>query len=147
MVGTRSFLSGGFGNADGVQRSVVPLPRFSFGLAAHRAYCFKCGRDAISARELAPNGVKQILGRSLPLFDWLSPPPAIHAVDTTPSNLPLTARRTIRCYNASITLSSCHLNCSTACKPRPITRSRFGNKSNVHDRQRGRKALRRQTGR
>src|SRR4051812_27216221 len=75
MVGLRSIRSSRLRNANAI--IVVPLPRLSFALVAHRAYCFKCGRDAISARELAPNGVKQILGRSFPLFDFLSFRPAL----------------------------------------------------------------------
>src|SRR5262249_38637870 len=67
-----------FQNADGLCDRLFRCRDFSFGLAANRAYCFKCGCGAISARELATDGVKQILGRSLPLFDCLSSHSALH---------------------------------------------------------------------
>src|SRR5947199_1385790 len=76
-----SILAPSFGKPEcNVGKRLVPrsAAAIRFWLAANRAYCFKCGGDAISARELAPNGVKQILGRSLSLFDCLSPCPALH---------------------------------------------------------------------
>src|SRR6266496_1555863 len=78
MVGPRSLLPADMGTPTVFGDRLFRCRDSSFGLAANWAYCFKCGRDAISARELAPNGVKQILGRSLPLFDCLSLRPALH---------------------------------------------------------------------